>query len=452
MRGIKKHRYSFLILPGVFILDAVILLFFFLRPFQFDIWLIILLLIFWFVLSLFTNYYRVYRNTTLNELMELSFRHLTIFLLGFLAFLFIAGLEFQYHLLYKILLLILLLLLRKIFVFLLLKKYRSYGLNVRYYAIFGCNDELVRFHDLLEQRKDFGYQFTGYFSDKNCSEQKLLGNYQQGLKYISEELNGVDVVFVSLKEHSDQQISEIIKTANNHFISIKFIPDNKNIYRQRLFLEYFEYYPVLSLRKSPLDDPVNAFIKRVFDIVFSLVIIVGILSWLTPILAILIKLESKGPVFFKQKRNGLNYKPFYCYKFRSMRPNPEADIKQVSKQDDRVTRIGRILRKTSIDELPQFINVLKGEMSVVGPRPHMINESERFRKVLDQFILRHYVKPGITGLAQIKGYRGEVQNKEDIINRVKYDLYYIENWSLFLDLKIIFQTVLKIFTGDKKAY
>lgn len=179
-----------------------------------------------------------------------------------------------------------------------------------------------------------------------------------------------------------------------------------------------------------------------------------ILSWLTPLLFILIKLESKGPLFFKHKRNGINYKEFDCYKFRSLRENKEIKGTYVTQDDNRLTTIGKFLRKTSIDEIPQFYNVLKGDMSVVGPRPHMLSYTDDYSKKIDKynFIFRHNVKPGVTGLAQIKGYRGEIKSDEDIINRIKYDNFYIENWSLVLDLKIIFQTVLNIFKGQKTAY
>ncbi len=181
-------------------------------------------------------------------------------------------------------------------------------------------------------------------------------------------------------------------------------------------------------------------------------VIVFIVSWLTPILGIFIKLESKGPVFFKQKRNGLDYKEFYCYKFRSMTPSLTADLYQATKGDTRVTKVGRIIRKTSMDELPQFINVLKGDMSVVGPRPHMVSHTHMYAEKIDKFMVRHFVKPGITGLAQVSGYRGEVETDSDIINRVKCDIFYLENWSIILDLKIVFKTVFNAVRGEEKAY
>ena len=169
-------------------------------------------------------------------------------------------------------------------------------------------------------------------------------------------------------------------------------------------------------------------------------------------MAILIKIDSRGPIFFKQKRNGLDYREFYCYKFRSMKPNKRAHIHQVSRDDKRITAIGKFIRKTSIDELPQFINVLKGDMSVVGPRPHMVSHTHMYAERIDKFMVRHFIKPGITGLAQVSGYRGEVETDIDIINRVKFDIFYVENWSLLMDLKIIAKTALRVSQGDDKAY
>ena len=216
--------------------------------------------------------------------------------------------------------------------------------------------------------------------------------------------------------------------------------------------EYYDYIPVLSLRDIPLDDPINAFLKRTFDIFFSLLVIIGLLSWLTPILAILITLESKGPVFFRQTRNGIDNREFYCYKFRSMAPNKNADSIMATKNDMRITKIGKFIRKTSIDELPQFYNVLFGTMSVVGPRPHMVKHTNEYSFKIDKYMVRHFVKPGITGLAQVRGYRGEIEQESDILNRTKFDIFYIENWSMFLDLKIILQTFLNAIRGEDKAY
>jgi putative colanic acid biosynthesis UDP-glucose lipid carrier transferase len=193
-------------------------------------------------------------------------------------------------------------------------------------------------------------------------------------------------------------------------------------------------------------------VKRSFDILFASLVILLILSWLTPLVYLLMKFDSKGPLFFKQKRHGVNLNSFWCYKFRSMAPSRECHTKMASKNDLRITRLGRILRKTSIDELPQFYNVLKGDMSVVGPRPHMELHTQEFETSVDKYLVRHFVKPGVTGLAQIRGYRGEIVRKSDIVNRVRYDIFYLEKWSIRLDARIIYLTVFNAIKGDKKAY
>jgi putative colanic acid biosynthesis UDP-glucose lipid carrier transferase len=209
---------------------------------------------------------------------------------------------------------------------------------------------------------------------------------------------------------------------------------------------------LLSLRSIPFDNPINQIIKKLFDVIFSIVIIIFVLSWLTPLMFILVKLESKGPLFFKQTRDGLSGSKFVCYKYRSMYVNESSDDIQATREDVRVTKVGSFIRKTSIDELPQFFNVLIGDMSIVGPRPHMLSQTKKYAKTVDKFMVRHFIKPGITGLAQVRGYRGEVEKNEDMENRVKMDIFYIENWSFLLDLKIIGQTITNVLKGEHKAY
>jgi putative colanic acid biosynthesis UDP-glucose lipid carrier transferase len=193
-------------------------------------------------------------------------------------------------------------------------------------------------------------------------------------------------------------------------------------------------------------------IKRLFDIVFSLIVIVFVLSWLLPILVILIKTESEGPGIFKQERSGMHNKPFWCYKLRSMRLNPAIVHVQATKNDPRVTRIGAFIRRTSLDELPQFFNVLLGNMSIVGPRPHMLKHTEEFSQVIDQYMDRHFLRPGITGWAQVNGYRGEVKEHDQIRKRVEHDIWYIENWTNTGDIKIILATITNTIKGDENAY
>lgn len=334
----------------------------------------------------------------------------------------------------------------KILTFFLLKKYRRIlrG-NTRNVIVIGNNEKTRQLIKTFNTRLDFGYKFKAQFCVK-----KHDFSLDHCFNYITE--NEIDEIYFSVAELSNKQINKLIEFADNNLRELKFIPDNKDIYSKKLKYEYYDYIPVLSIRTIPLQEPLSKFLKRLFDILFSSCIIIFILSWLTPILAIIIKLESKGPVFFKQSRNGFNYKEFDCYKFRSMTPNKNSHLQQATKGDLRITKVGAFIRKTSIDELPQFFNVLFGDMSVVGPRPHMVSHTNLYARRIDKFMVRHFVKPGITGLAQVSGFRGEIEVDKDIINRVKYDIFYIENWSILLDLKIILQTVVNAVKGEEKAY
>jgi putative colanic acid biosynthesis UDP-glucose lipid carrier transferase len=334
----------------------------------------------------------------------------------------------------------------KLFSYFLLMKYREkLKGNIRRVVVIGDSPRTDQLIGVFNERSEFGYRFVKQFSAKNPRFE-----LKECLEFII--ANNIDEIYSSISELNNEQLTHLINFADNNLKTLKFLPDNKNIYSKKLKLEYYDYLPILSLRDIPLHNPVNAFIKRIFDIGFSLVVIFGLLIWLTPLLAILIMLESKGPLFFVQKRSGLDNKDFYCYKFRSMAMNKDADKEQASKNDMRVTSIGKFIRKTSIDELPQFYNVLFGSMSVVGPRPHMLSHTDEYSGSVDKYMVRHFVKPGITGLAQVRGYRGEVEEHRDIQNRIKFDVFYIENWSFLLDLKIIVQTVLNMFKGEDKAY
>jgi len=402
----------------------------------------------WFIIAYFIRFYRLSRITKPAKLLSISFTQFIVFDLAVISYFKLINNQISNDvLIYALLIFNLLVLFLKLLTYIFFKFYRAAQKNLRNYVIIGYNPQTKEFNDLLTKRKDYGYAFKGFFSKKENLETHPLSS----LKNFVEE-NNIDVIFCSLNQNSDEDIKMILEIANDNFISVKFIPDNKEVLKQKHSFEYYDYYPVLSIMKSPLDKPENRLLKRIFDILFSLLVIVFIFSWLYPLLWILIKLESKGPALFIQRRNGINYNEFKCYKFRSMYVNDEADLKQVAKNDSRITRVGSILRKTSIDELPQFFNVLLGEMSIVGPRPHMIHENEKFRKKVHQFMGRHYIKPGITGLAQVKGYRGEVITDKDIKYRVKYDLFYIENWSFWLDIKIIILTIINSIKGDPKAY
>ena len=233
---------------------------------------------------------------------------------------------------------------------------------------------------------------------------------------------------------------------------MKFLPEPGELPYRQMKVDFYDVLPVLIFRSIPLDDVVNKFIKRTFDIAFSLVIIIFILSWLLPILGILIKLNSKGPVFFKQYRTGLDNKQFKCWKLRTMTINSLSDSKQAERGDARITSIGAFLRKTSLDELPQFFNVFLGNMSVIGPRPHMLKHTEQYSRIVNKFMVRHFIKPGISGLSQVRGFRGETTEVYQMRGRIKLDIFYLENWSFFLDMKIIFFTVINIFKGEDSAF
>ena len=403
---------------------------------------------FWIIISFKNNFYEVRRYTKIVQIIALIIRQVVFFALILYAFIGffkqpnISRLAIGYYLVSVFLLITFF----KFLGYYLLNKYRSVlGGNFRNVVVIGDTDKTRQLISIFNTRLEFGYKFKKQFLTKapNFSLESCFSFVLQ---------NDINEIYVSVSELSNKQINLFIDFADNNLRELKFIPDNRDIYTKKLKYEYYDYIPILSLRNIPLQDSLNKLLKRVFDILFSSFIIIIILSWLTPLLAILIKLESRGPVFFKQSRNGFNYQEFDCYKFRSMTPNNKAHLYQAKKGDLRVTKIGGFIRKTSIDELPQFFNVLFGEMSVVGPRPHMVSHTSMYAERIDKFMVRHFVKPGITGLAQVSGFRGEVESDKDIINRVKYDIFYVENWSLLLDLKITIQTVLNIFRGEEKAY
>jgi putative colanic acid biosynthesis UDP-glucose lipid carrier transferase len=333
----------------------------------------------------------------------------------------------------------------KFFIFISLKKFRTIFLDSNKRVIIFGNGENVKNLAELFRNKDYGIQLTETF---NSVENKNV-NLPTMLSFVLE--NNIDEIYVSLTSLSKEKINNFIEFSENNLKTIKFIPENQEIFDSNLKLDYYGYVPVLSINKTVLHEPVTKIFKRVFDFIFALFVLLLLLSWLTPLLAILIKLESKGPVFFKQGRPGIDETEFFCFKFRSMKINKTTE-KEASKNDPRVTKIGRFIRKTSIDEMPQFLNVLLGDMSVVGPRPHLWSQNKAYGNKIKKYMVRHYVKPGITGLAQVRGFRGEIETDEDMINRIKYDVFYIENWSLILDLKIIAQTVINIFKGEEKAY
>lgn len=447
----KQGRYSNLIKPLFSIIDLVIINS---ATFLFEINLtnvylyILYISILWIIISIKNHFYEVHRYTKIVQVITLLLRQIILFsvilyaFIGFFKQPNISRLALGNYLFFIFITISAF----KFLTFFLLKKYRAnLGGNRRNVIVIGKNEKARQLINIFNSRLDFGYIFKKQFS-VNEDNVSLDNCYSYIIK------NNIDEIYFSVSELSDEQINNLVDFADNNLRELKFIPDNKEIYSKKLKYEYYDYIPILSLRAIPLQESINKSVKRMFDVLFSSAIIIFLLSWLTPILAIIIKLESRGPVFFKQSRNGFNYNEFYCYKFRSMTPNKNAHLHQATKEDQRITKVGKFIRKTSMDELPQFFNVLFGDMSVVGPRPHMVSHTNMYAQRVDKFMVRHFVKPGITGLAQISGFRGEIETDKDIINRVKYDIFYIENWSILLDIKIIFQTFIRALKGDEKAY
>lgn len=403
----------------------------------------------WIISALITKFYEVYRFTKFIKIVSYVFYQLLLFSIFVFAFFGVAenlnpGLsKTLIFLLYTFLLVSLF----KFTLFYGLQSYRlGFGGNFRKTIIIGNDESVEELKEFFVNQKELGYENRKTFSFKSPSDLDL----QECFDFILSR--NIDEVYCSANELEENQLNLLIEFCENNFKILKFISKRGGLLSKKLKTDTYGLSTVQSLRQMPLSNDYNTLVKRFFDIVFSLFIIMFFLSWITPIIALLIKIESSGPVFFKQTRNGIKYKEFTCYKFRSMVENIDAHIQQATKNDKRVTKIGKILRKTSLDELPQFYNVLIGNMSVVGPRPHMIKENERYSKSVNKFMVRHFVKPGITGLAQVKGFRGEIETNEDIINRVKFDIYYLENWSLILDLNIVFLTTINFLTGHKKAY
>ena len=329
-----------------------------------------------------------------------------------------------------------------------LKKYRASGNNYQNAIIVGKGSTSPRLVDVLRIRKDFGINFLGYFDDQADCEQT-----RGSVEDLFEKAPKMNVDLIYIHEKLDASlVKRVIDFADENYIKVKMIPGKSlQLEKSLSFSRYGDFF-VINVNDIPLDHPLNSFAKRVFDLAFASLVTVFILSWLIPLVGILIKLESRGPVFFIQKRNGLNNKVFDCLKFRSMTPNDYADSQQATKDDPRVTRIGAFLRNSSLDEMPQFLNVLMGSMSIVGPRPHTLPMNDTFRTQIERYNSRHKIKPGITGLAQVRGYRGEIENSFQIRSRVRLDYFYINNWSFLLDLEIMVKTVYELLFNRENAY
>ena len=313
------------------------------------------------------------------------------------------------------------------------------------------------FHDVISKHSFYGFQCIGAVNESNegFTNCPYIGKPIDLVNILATSL--VDEVIIALPQEKEKEINDIITICNQSNLKVRIIPDFLHFSTSPMLIENIGVIPVISQQELPLDEWVNQLVKRVFDIVFSLLFFICIASWLFPIIAIVIKIGSKGPVFYKQKRWGLNNTHIDVYKFRTMyfqveTFTPDGKFIQTKEDDERVTPFGKFLRKTSIDEFPQFYNVLKGDMSVVGPRPHSIPHNLESLNFVVSYTLRHIIKPGITGWAQVNGYRGITKNHFEMQNRVNYDLFYIRKWNFWLDCQIVLQTIINLLKGDDNVY
>ena len=331
-----------------------------------------------------------------------------------------------------------------------IKKWVDKPFNI---AIWGFNTTSIELAAQLETNNYFN-NFLGIVNDGVDEEYKTNESFTIALTNAIHKASTTNIqeMYIVAKPNYIVDLNYYFELADRYCIRLKFVPDFSKISKLHFSTSNFNNFSVIKPRHEPLQDAYNRLIKRIFDILFSSLVILLILTWLYPVLAMIIKRQSKGPVLFKQLRTGKKNQSFWCYKFRSMQINAISDSQQAQKNDVRVTAIGKFMRRTSIDELPQFFNVLLGDMSVVGPRPHMIKHTEDYNEQIDNFMVRHFVKPGITGLAQVTGHRGEIKKVSDMKKRVKADIDYVQNWSLIKDIKICFLTVFNTLKGDEKAF
>jgi putative colanic acid biosynthesis UDP-glucose lipid carrier transferase len=446
----KVGRYSKFLKPITVALDLIVLnliAFYVFQNIFYSKYFLLLVSFTWIITAINVSFYEVYRFTKIISILNKSAKQFILFTIICYSFLGFYNKSENSKIMFCYLALVFFVIIFiKLSIYYSLKKYRTFFRgNVRNVLIIGNGENANLLNDLFNNNKDYGCHVV----NRILLESNKLNQLDKILEVSS--VKNIDVVYASLVGLTNSEINKLINFSENNLKILKFLPENDELLFSNNKMEYYDYIPIVSIQQTYLDDPITKLIKRIFDVFFSIFVMIFLLSWLIPILAILIKLESKGPVFFKQGRPGINEKEFFCYKFRSMKINETTEI-EASKNDPRVTRIGRFIRKTSIDEMPQFLNVLIGEMSVVGPRPHLWSQNKVYGSRINKYMMRHHVKPGITGLAQVKGFRGEIESDEEMKNRINYDVFYIENWSLLMDIKIIIQTVINIFKGDEKAY
>lgn len=331
----------------------------------------------------------------------------------------------------------------------MIKRYRTLGFNFRRIIIIGGGAPGTRLLDEMLGDAGYGYRVLGIFDDnkKNRNIKNYAGTLDQVEKFVKD--NFIDEMYCTIPDEA--VAAQMIKVAESNAVDFYYVPTMGKHIARKVELNSIGNVAVLSLRPNPLNNPFNRWIKRAFDFLVSSILLIISPVVIIPI-ATAIKISSPGPIFFRQKRTGYRGKEFWCYKFRTMRVNPQSDQLQASENDPRKTRLGDFLRRTSIDELPQFFNVWRGDMSIVGPRPHMIKHTQDYSALIDKYMIRHTIKPGITGWAQVNGYRGETKHLWQMEKRVEFDMWYAENWNLMLDFKIIFLTVVNALRGESNAF
>ena len=353
-----------------------------------------------------------------------------------------------------------------------LKLYREAGRNTRSVTLVGSDLELLAIFMKLRDDATLGYRILGYYGEESLKDVatevdqltkhpvkemgllRRLGSMEDFLKAMEErpdELELGDELYLCISRKQRDTIRQVSRLCDHHVVRFYYVPVSVETIGLNLKREFIEDIEVYTTYENPLQNPVNKALKRTFDIVFSLVFL-SITILLFPIIYLIIKIQSPGPIFFRQLRTGLDGREFYCYKFRSMHVNKDADRLQATKNDPRKYPFGNFMRKANIDELPQFWNVLKGDMSIVGPRPHMLAHTEMYSQLIDKYMVRHFVKPGVTGWAQVTGFRGETKELWQMEGRVQRDIWYMEHWSIWLDIRIIWLTIKTIFVHDKHAY
>ena len=332
----------------------------------------------------------------------------------------------------------------------ILMRFRANKGNLKNVILVGNEQTVYQLFEILKT-PIYGYNIIGFFYDGECTNQEMAAKRLGGTGDIYGWLtvhSNINEIYGYFPKEQHDTINMMSKFCDNHLIRFYYIPAI-NVFKGNMAITFMEGIPVIARREEPLRKDSNKLAKRIFDIIFSSFVLLLIFPWIFIFVSVMIKIQSPGPIFFLQERTGLDGKIFKCIKFRSMKVNNDADEIQATKNDPRKFPFGDFMRKTNIDELPQFINVFLGDMSVVGPRPHMLKHTAEYSKLINHFMVRHFAKPGITGLAQVSGFRGETRYIDQMEGRVKKDIEYIENWTFLLDLKIIVKTVTNMFGKEK---